>query len=66
MEHMFDAYISDDDGVQLDVVKDIVTAHNGTIRADANPGGGTIFIIELPKAGGANAVEDADVTEVTD
>lgn len=66
MEHMFDAYISDDDGVQLDVVKDIVTAHNGTISADANPGGGTIFIIELPKAGGANAVEDADVTEVTD
>jgi len=44
--HMFDAAV--DPGLQLDIVKDIVNLHGGTVRGDNNPEGGTIFIILLP------------------
>ncbi len=48
-EHMFDPVVSDDDpGVVLSVVKDIVTAHGGTVTGDNNAGGGSVFTITLP------------------
>ena len=47
--HMFDPVVSDDDpGVCLHIVKDIVTAHGGTVTGDNNPGGGAVFTITLP------------------
>ena len=57
--HMFEPYIGDGDddkGIGLDVVKQIVDAHHGTIKADDNPGGGTVFTISLP-------IEDPDIEE---
>jgi signal transduction histidine kinase len=48
-EHMFDPVVSDDDpGVCLSIVKDIVTAHGGTVTGDNNAGGGSVFTITLP------------------
>ena len=47
--HMFDPVVSDDDpGVCLHIVKDIVTAHGGTVSGDNNAGGGSVFTITLP------------------
>jgi hypothetical protein len=36
------------EGIGLDKVKDIVVAHEGTIRLEDNPGGGTVIVITLP------------------
>ena len=48
-EHMFDPYVSDDDsGMCLYIVKDIVTAHGGTVTGDDNAGGGSVFTVTLP------------------
>ena len=48
-EHMFDPVVSDDDsGVCLFIVKDIVTAHGGTVTGDNNAGGGSVYTITLP------------------
>jgi len=48
-EHMFDPVVSDDDpGICLSIVKDIVTAHGGTVTGDNNAGGGSVFTITLP------------------
>ncbi len=48
-EHMFDPVVSDEDtGICLSVVKDIVTAHGGTVTGDNNAGGGSVFTITLP------------------
>ena len=47
-EHAFDPMVNDD-GIGLDRVKAIIDAHEGTIRIQDNPGGGTIFVITLPK-----------------
>jgi signal transduction histidine kinase len=48
-EHMFDPMVSDDDsGICLSIVKDIVTAHGGTVVGDNNPGGGSVYTISLP------------------
>ena len=56
-EHMFDPVVSDDDpGVCLHIVKDIVTAHGGTVVGDNNAGGGSVFTITLP-------LEEAEVIE---
>lgn len=46
-EHAFDPMINNE-GIGLDRVKAVVDAHEGTIRIQDNPGGGTIFIIVLP------------------
>lgn len=48
-EHAFDPMVNDD-GIGLDRVKAVIDAHEGTIRIQDNPGGGTIFIITLPPA----------------
>jgi two-component system phosphate regulon sensor histidine kinase PhoR len=42
-------------GLGLAIAKHIVQAHGGTIWAEANPGGGTIFIFRLPVSGPADA-----------
>ena len=55
--HMFDPFLGDEsENLGLDKVKQIVDAHHGTVKADDNPGGGTVFTISLP-------VEDPDVEE---
>jgi signal transduction histidine kinase len=36
------------EGIGLDIVKNIIVAHGGSIRLEDNPGGGTIFFISLP------------------
>jgi two-component system sensor histidine kinase KdpD len=38
-------------GLGLAICRGIIQAHGGTIRAEARPGGGTRFIIELPLEG---------------
>jgi signal transduction histidine kinase len=48
-EHAFDP-MANEDGIGLDRVKAVIDAHDGTIRIEDNPGGGTIFIITLPPA----------------
>ena len=48
-EHAFDPMVNDE-GIGLDRVKAIIDAHEGTIRIQDNPGGGTIFVITLPPA----------------
>jgi hypothetical protein len=62
-EHMFDPVVSDDDpGVCLSIVKDIVTAHGGTVTGDNNAGGGSVFTITLPLEH-AEDVEEAVLME---
>ncbi|MBP5777631.1 MAG: HAMP domain-containing histidine kinase, partial [Prevotella sp.] len=72
-EHMFDPVVSDDDtGVSLSVVKDIVTAHGGTVTGDNNAGGGSVFTITIPLHNAEDEVEEAvllddeDVEEIKD
>ena len=48
-ETIFDPMVSDDDsGISLFFVKAIVEMHGGTITAENNPSGGSIFTITLP------------------
>ena len=62
-EHMFDPVVSDEDpGVVLSVVKDIVTAHGGTVTGDNNAGGGSVFTITLP-LGKRDVIEEAVVID---
>jgi hypothetical protein len=59
-EHMFDPVVSDEDtGICLSVVKDIVTAHGGTVEGDNNAGGGSVFTITLPLGTSDDEVEEA-------
>ncbi|MCZ4509396.1 ATP-binding protein [Streptomyces sp. ActVer] len=37
-------------GIGLAVVKELVTAHGGTVTADSGPGGGTRMALRLPRA----------------
>ncbi len=57
--HAFD-HLPGVDNVGLPIVKDIVVAHDGDIRMEDNPGGGTIFFITLPLA---DEIEEAIVME---
>ena len=55
--HMFEPFLGDEsENLGLDKVKQIVDAHHGTIKADDNPGGGTVFTISLP-------IEEPDIEE---
>jgi signal transduction histidine kinase len=57
-ESIFDPMISDDDsGMSLFFVKAIVEMHGGTIIAENNPSGGSIFTINLPVDEEARAEE---------
>jgi signal transduction histidine kinase len=58
-EHAFEPMVNDD-GIGLDRVKAIIDAHEGTIRIEDNPGGGTIFVITLPKT---EEIEEAVVLD---
>ncbi len=58
MPHLFEQIVSDDDTTNLHEVFDIVYAHGGTIQAQENKGGGTVFVIEFPLKG-EEGVEEA-------
>lgn len=58
MPHLFEQNVSDDDTTNLHEVFDIVYAHGGTIQAQENKGGGTVFVIEFPLEG-EEGVEEA-------
>ena len=58
MPHIFEQIVSDDDTTSLHEVFDIVYAHGGTIQAQENKGGGTVFVIEFPLEG-EEGVEEA-------
>lgn len=52
-ERIFDPFAStkgDGMGLGLSICRTIIESHGGTIRAEPNPGGGTIFRITLEKA----------------
>ncbi|WP_373490372.1 PAS domain S-box protein [Parasphingorhabdus sp.] len=54
-EHIFDPFAStkgDGMGLGLSICRTIIESHGGTIRAESNPDGGTIFRITLEKATG--------------
>lgn len=58
-EHAFDPIIGGE-GIGLDHVKAVVVAHDGEIRIEDNPGGGTVFVITLPVA---DDIEEAIVMD---
>lgn len=60
--HLFEQIVGDDDDPQLHLVFDIVVQHGGIVRAEDNPGGGTVFIIELPLQA-EEIIEDAVIME---
>ncbi|MCE5343194.1 MAG: HAMP domain-containing histidine kinase [Eubacteriales bacterium] len=39
-------------GIGLTIAKSIVAAHGGTIRAESKPGGGSCFIVAIPRGSG--------------
>jgi len=59
MPHLFEQIMGDDDGPNLHEVFDVVMAHHGTINAQENHGGGTVFTIEIPTDGDDAAIEEA-------
>ena len=60
--NLFEEIIGDDDSPNLHLVFDIVMDHHGTIRAEENHGGGSVFVIELPCADDVE-VEEAVMVE---
>jgi signal transduction histidine kinase len=44
-------------GLGLDIVREIITSHEGTIDVDSEPGRGTTFTIRLPTARSRTSVE---------
>jgi len=49
-------------GLGLALCHDIVAAHDGTIRVETAPGGGALFVVELPLARPADVITAAAVT----
>lgn len=58
-EHAFDPIVNGD-GSDLDKVKAIVDAHDGDVRIEDNPGGGTIIVVTLPAG---DVIEEAEMMD---
>ena len=61
--HLFEQIVGDDDDPQLHKVFDIIAQYGGSVRAEDNPGGGTVFIIELPLEQKEEIIEDTVIIE---
>ena len=48
LPHLFEKFDQGDEGTNLHLIADIVKSHEGTIKAEKNVGGGTVFTITLP------------------
>jgi signal transduction histidine kinase/ligand-binding sensor domain-containing protein/DNA-binding response OmpR family regulator len=64
--HIFDRFyqaenqndqVTSGSGIGLNLVKEFVEMHHGSVRVEDNPGGGSVFIVELPVIYDKNAVE---------
>ena len=52
-KHLFEPFITTKEGgmgIGLPICRSIMRAHDGDIRAERRPGGGTVFILTLPRA----------------
>jgi signal transduction histidine kinase len=53
IESIFERFVRSGDstgsGLGLTIVRDLVIAHEGTITAENRPGGGAVFVLELPR-----------------
>lgn len=47
-EHGNETLSSTGSGIGLSLVRDFVTLHGGTVRVADNPGGGTVFVVDIP------------------
>jgi C4-dicarboxylate-specific signal transduction histidine kinase len=64
MEHLFDAFYTTKEsgmGMGLAISQTIIDDHGGEIRAESEPGKGTLFQVRLPLADAA--ANEADTTE---
>jgi two-component system OmpR family sensor kinase len=44
-------------GLGLAIVREVLEAHGGTIRAENAPGGGALFVVQLPKSSAAKPAQ---------
>lgn len=61
IDKLFTAFVStkkDGMGIGLSISRSIITAHDGNLWAEANPGGGTIFKFRLPLQTGEEAADE--------
>ncbi len=66
MEHLFDAFYTTKEsgmGMGLAISQTIIEDHGGEIRAESEPGQGTLFQVRLPLADVAADVQDTTVIE---
>lgn len=52
-------------GLGLAIVKQVAESHGGRVTADAAPGGGALFILRFPTAGGASIAKQEVPTELS-
>jgi signal transduction histidine kinase len=67
MAHLFDPFYTTKEtgmGMGLAISQTIIDDHNGAIRADSEPGRGTVFHLHLPLAEGALSSGVASLDEV--
>lgn len=59
-QHLFEPFVTTKEagmGIGLPICRSIMRAHDGDIRAEVRPTGGTVFILTLPRAAAGGAAE---------